>query len=247
MNKHWGVGPLHGKLAAAAFALAAGVCAPAHATLVGYQSQALFNGAIAGWSTSSVDFDAIAPGTSYPAGTGPAGLSLTLAGPSAGAGLAPTVSQQFWTTSSFNYLGLDNPDSAFDAGDSLTISFAAPVQAFGLFIIGTQDIGEGDITLASGGAAVGNAASAALTDGNGSFAFFLGLVSDDAGTFSSVTLNNLDPGSTRLLGIALDDFILALDDGGTNVPEPAGVALLLLGALVWRIQARRTPSPVCPG
>ncbi len=37
--------------------------------------------------------------------------------------MTPTVSNQFWTTSGTQYLGLDNPDTAFEQGDSLTFNF----------------------------------------------------------------------------------------------------------------------------
>jgi hypothetical protein len=111
-------------------------------------------------------------------------------------------------------------------------------------VIGTHDIGAGDITLTAGAASAANGAFADLEDGAGSFAFFLGFVSDDASTFSSVTLNNLKPGDPRLLEIAVDDVVLALNAGGngnpgTGVPEPGTLVLSLAGMLAFGATARR--------
>lgn len=212
----------------------------AHAGPVGYQDQAAFGAAIAGWTSHTTDFEAQAAGTTYAAGTGPAGagFTLTLSGPSAASNV-PTVNDAFWTTSGTHYLGLDNFDTAFEAGDALTIQFATPVRAFGLWVIGTQDLGPGDIALGLAGTSISNGSSF-VTDGFGSYAYFLGLVTDDSAGFSSLTLSDLTPGSTRLLNIAADDFISAAPGRGTPVPEPASLALVLLGLLA--LAARRTAS-----
>lgn len=245
MTSYLRIESLRRTLSGAAMALLLAVGMDAHAGLTGYQSRAAFDAATAGWSATSTDFEAAAPGTKYGAGTGPAGSGFTLNYTGAtGFPLIPTVSDQFWTTSGANYLGLDNEDSAFEAGDALTFSFASGVHAFGLYVIGTQDIGLGDITLTAGAGSVGNQATANLNDGNGSYAFFLGLVSSDASTFGSVTLNNLAPGTQRLLGIAVDDVVLARNDGGngtpgTGVPEPGTLVLSLAGMLAFGAAARR--------
>jgi hypothetical protein len=215
----------------------------ASAALISFQDRASFDAAISGWSANQTNFESAAAGDMYGAGAGPAGSGFTLAYTSgSGSGLTPTVSEQFWTTSGVRYLGTDNPDSAFEAGDSLTFTFTNAMQAFGLYVIGTGDIGEGDITLTSGLASIGNASVAQMTDSAGSFAYFLGFVSSDASTFNSVTLHNLTPGDTRLLGIALDDVILALDDGRdppTGIPEPGTLWLALVGMLAFGTAWRR--------
>jgi hypothetical protein len=232
-------------LSGAALLTLLAVCGDARAGLIGYQNRAVFDAAIAGMSATSTNFESAAVGAMYGAGTGPAGSGFTLNYSSgSGSGLTPTVSNQFWTTSAANYLGLNNPDSAFEAGDALTFYFASGMHAFGLYVIGTQDIGVGDIALTAGVASIANLALAEQTDGAGSFAFFLGFVSDDANTFNSVTLHNLAPGTTRLLGIAVDDVVLALDDGGngnpgTGVPEPGTLVLSLAGMLAFGAAARR--------
>lgn len=232
-------------LSDAAMALLLAASVDAHAGLIGYQSRAAFDAATSGWSATSTNFEAEAVGATYGAGSGPAGSGFTLGYTSgSGSGLTPTVGNLYWTTSAFNYLGLDNADTAFEAGDSLTFTFASGVHAFGLYVIGTQDIGAGDITLTAGPGTVGNQATADLNDGNGSYAFFLGLVSSDANTFGSVTLNNLTPGTQRLLEIAVDDVVLARNDGGngtpgTGVPEPGTLVLSLAGMLAFGAAARR--------
>ena len=227
-------------LSGAAMAILLTVCADANAGLVAYQSETAFNLAIAGWSATTTDFEAAPAGTMYGAGTGPAGsgFTLMLSGPDA-PGMTPTVGDQFWSTSGTHYLGLDNPDSALEAGDALNFTFGSGVHAFGLYVIGTHDIGAGDITLSAGGDTVANSAVANLSDGAGSFAFFLGFVSDDANTFDSVTLHNLTLQDPRLLNIAVDDVTLARNDAGTQVPEPATLLLFLMGMLAAGAVTRR--------
>jgi hypothetical protein len=227
-------------LSGAAMAILLTVCADASAGLVAFQNKAAFTAAIAGWSATTTDFESDPAGTMYAPGTGPAGsgFTLLLSGPDA-PGMTPTIGNQFWTTSGLNYLGLDNPDSALEAGDSLTFTFGSGVHAFGLYVVGTQDIGAGDITLTTGADMVANNGVANLTDGAGSFAFFLGFVSDDATTFGSVTLNNLTLLDPRLLNITVDDVTLARNDGGNQVPEPATLLLFLMGMLACGAVARR--------
>lgn len=224
-------------------ALALAASANAGAALLGFQDRAAFDAAIAGLAANQTDFESASAGDMYGPGAGPAGSGFTLAyNSNTGSGLTPTVSDQFWTTSGARYLGTNNADSSFEAGDSLTFHFFTGMHAFGLYIIGTRDIGAGDVTLVSGAASIGNSGSAAMTDGAGSFAFFLGFVSNDATTFSSVTLHNLIPGDPRLLGIAIDDVILARDDEPpAGVPEPGTLLLSLAGMLAVGAAARRKP------
>lgn len=250
MPSHFRIDSAKRILSGAAMAILLAVCADANAGLIGFDNRATFNLAIAGWSTTSTNFEATPVNTQFGAGTGPAGsgFSLTLAGPDAPA-MSPTVSDQFWTTSGTHYLGLDNPDTAFEAGDSLIFNFTSGKQAFGLFVIGGRDVGAGDITLTAGGATVANRASADMTDGNGSFAYFVGFVSDDASTFNSVTLNNLTLQDVRLLAIAVDDVVLGLNDGqgnpSTDIPEPGTLMLSLFGMLALGAATRRRAGAEC--
>ncbi|PRC92978.1 PEP-CTERM sorting domain-containing protein [Solimicrobium silvestre] len=229
------------------------VCAQAHAGLIGYQGQTAFNAAITGMSTNTTDFESITAGTMYAPNTGPAGsgFTLVLTGPDAPQ-YAPTVSNQFWTTSGVNYLGLNNPDSALEVGDSMTFNFSSPVSGFGLFVIGSSDVGPGDISLTSGATTVSNGAVADITDGNGDYAYYIGLATNDLSTFSSVTISDLNGLSDRLLPIDMDDVTLASNQsgqggsGGPTVPEPSSLALFLTGAVLLSLaiyrQRRLKPS-----
>lgn len=246
MTSYLRIETLKRTLTGALMAMLLAMGADANAALIGFQDRVGFDAAIVGWNANPTNFESAPLGAMYGSGTGPIGSGFTLTYSSdAASGLTPTVSDQFWTSSGERYLGLNNPDSAFEAGDSLTFNLTSGMQAFGLYVIGTSDIGAGDITLTSGAATVANGSVFQFQDGNGSFVFFLGFVSNDASTFNSVTLHNLTPGDTRLLGIAVDDVILALDDGnGTpgTVPEPGTLVLSLVGMLAFGTAARRRAS-----
>ncbi len=240
MNYQHQCGNMHNTFFTIAAGLLFFICSPAPAAIIGYQSQAGFNAAIAGWSSTSTNFDSTSTGTMYAPGTGPSGsgMTFTLSGPDAPA-LQPTVSDQFWTTSGTKYLGLNNADTAFQVGDFLTINFGTAVQAFGLFIIGGGDLLGGDISLDTGANSIFNAASAEFGDGNGSYAYFLGFVSNDASTFNSVTLRYTSLQPPALLPIALDDMVLASNDGDTPIPVPATTPLILMGLLLIYLNVRR--------
>ncbi|MCU6432966.1 PEP-CTERM sorting domain-containing protein [Undibacterium sp. Jales W-56] len=202
----------------------------ASASIVGYHSDSAFATSLTGLglSSSTVNFDALAAGTTYSTGTGTGGLTFSLS--SVDILAMPAICNLFWTTSGSNYLGLNNNDCALEAGDALTINFAGAARGFGLWVIGGSDLSDGDVTLSSGADSVSNLGPALLTDGAGSFAYFLGLVGSNSGdTFSSVTLSDLTPSSTRLLAISLDDLVVATAGTTNQVPEPASLALLAVG------------------
>ncbi|MBS0372262.1 MAG: hypothetical protein JSS57_24020 [Proteobacteria bacterium] len=218
-------------LRGAALAMAVGISAPALAALATYQAQGNFNAAIAGLTATTTDFDGIAPGTSYPPGSGPAGsgftVGLTAGSASSGFNL-PTVGSVFWTTSGTHYLGLDNPDTAFESGDALVFSFLSPVQGFGLYVVGGRDlldIQAGAVTLTVDGATLAISSIDYLASGNGDYAFFLGFATDDGSTFSSATLTVGD--GSGVIPVTVDDVTLArTPDNGTPLPEPGGLLLV---------------------
>jgi hypothetical protein len=214
--------------------LAGLVAAPgiAHAGFTTFTTKASFDAAIAGLGgVQTVNFDSVASGTTFPSGTGTGGLTFTyaIAGPS-----TLEVSSTFGTTSGTNYLGLDNPDTAFYLGDSFTINFNRSVQAVGLYVIAGSDAEAGDMQLSAGGGTVFNSATfdVAVSDGE---AFYLGLVQSDPGlAFTSATVQmTLTPGA--FLAVTVDDITSAV----TAVPEPETWALMLIGLGVLARARRR--------
>jgi hypothetical protein len=205
------------------------------AAVTGYQTQAGFLSAALG-TIQVTNFDAATAGAPY-TGNSPASPSFSLTANSLGP-VTPYVMNTYWTTSGTNYLGLDNSDSQFLSGDSLTFALTGSVRAFGLYVITGVDVQAGDISLTSGTDNVSNSGLADLADSNGSYAYFLGLVSDT--DFSSLTLNFGD-GSFPFVA-AVDDVILAGTSnggGGSNVPEPSVLSLFGLAAILAAASARR--------
>lgn len=224
-------------LAVMVLALLLGV-APAHAVLVGYTDRASFDAAISGLTAHTVDFEGAATGTTFASGTGTDGLTFTyaIAGPS-----TLQVSSTFGTTSAPNYLGLDNPDTAFYLGDSFTINFSTgPVLGVGLYLIAGSDAQAGDLELSVGAASVANGAvpDVLVPDGQ---AFFLGLVeTNPLAAFTSATVRGIIPAGdpNAFLAFTADDITRAAA-GPASIPEPGAAGLLLLGiGLLARLRSR---------
>lgn len=210
------------------------------AALMSFTSLAAFDAAIAGLSgIETIDFDAVAAGTTFPTGTGTGGVTFdyAIAGPS-----TLQVSDTFGTTSGANYLGLDNPDTAFYLGDSFTINFGHTVHAVGLYVIAGGDAQAGDMTLSVAGGSVGNSATpdTLVSDGQ---AFYLGLLeTDPALGFTTATVSGVLSGQA-FLAFTVDD--ITFDGATTAVPEPGTQGLLLAGLaalFAWRGANRRRAS-----
>ncbi len=207
-----------------ALALVTGCLAPgfSSAALNTFTSKVTFDAAIAGLSAQqTVNFDSVLAGTTFASGTGTGGLTFTyaIAGPS-----TLRVSNTFGTTSGSNYLGLDNPDTAFYLGDSFTINFNRTVNAVGLYLIAGSDAQAGDFKVSVAGGSVFNSGTAdtLVSDGR---AFYLGLVESDAGLgFTSATVSGvITPGA--FLAFTADDITSAV----SAVPEPGSWGLMLVG------------------
>jgi len=219
-----------------ALGLLVGLAAPpgAQAAPTAFTTKASFDAAIAGLGdVQTVTFEANAAGDTFPSGTGTGGLTFvyTIAGPS-----TLQVAKTFGTTSGVNYLGLDNPDTAFYLGDSFTIDFNRTVRAVGLYVIAGSDAQAGDVELSAGGGSVFNSAVADVLVSDGQ-AFYLGLFESDPGLgFTSATVQMVfTPGA--FLAVTVDDITSAV----TAVPEPETWALVVagLGALALRRKRKR--------
>ena len=203
------------------------------ATLTGFTSKASFDVVVSGMSAGeTVNFEAVAPGTLFPSGTGTGGLTFnySIAGPS-----TLRVSNTFGTTSGTNYLGLDNPDTAFYLGDSFTIEFNRTVHAVGLYVIAGGDAQAGDMELAVAGGSVANSAlpDTLVSDGQ---AFYLGLIESNPGLgFTSAVVRGVVSTPNAFLAFTVDDITSAV----SAVPEPGSWGLMLAGLGVLSALVRR--------
>lgn len=164
----------------------------------------------------------------------PAGAAVTtLEGVTFGSttGLGLIVSNQFETTSSPNYLGVDDGGSQlFLAGDTITFDFASPIVSFSLNVVSTPNTPEGAFVLDAGVA--GNDTSGAPTSilALGTEVFVLTVGSSTP--FSSASLSGEPAG---VYSFNIDDISYK---PATTVPEPS--TLLLLGpALALLVFHRR--------
>lgn len=209
----------------------------AHASISTFTDLASFDTAISGYTgTTKIDFDT--PATSLGA------AAFTVSGSTA-VGLNPSVSTSapagdpnaVWTTSGSSFLGVNDPGNLgqLSSGDSVTFTFAQPVYAFGLYAIAGSDTDTGDFTLVSGATSLVNGTQAsALTDGHGSYAYFLGVVATTPGEgLKTFTLNS---DGSHLYFYGIDDVRYAAQ---LPVPEPSTWALLLAGAGCMGAIARR--------
>jgi hypothetical protein len=204
--------------------LAASVAA--NASLAGFTDEASFQAATTGLPAEWTNFDTLGAGDPVAGG---AGFSLSVSA----AGSLAVVATGFWTTSGVNYLGLNNVDGQFLNGDLLTFTFARPATAFGVYVVGGSDLANPAFTdvgvqLTTGAFSVSTSKLPDRADGQGSFAFFIGVVGTGS-TLNSVTLSGFSPG---LLEYAVDDVRVV-----SSVPESASgqlLALGLLGLAAWR-------------
>ena len=223
------------KSVAVAIFIAVVAAAPAQAAVIPFTSKAAFDAAIAGFTSSqTVNFESVAAGTTFPSGTGTGGLTFTYSID----GLSLQVSNQFGTTSPLNYLGLDNPDTAFSLGDSFTINFNQTVNAVGLYAITGSDAQAGDIKLSAGGGSVSNSAIRDRTVSDGQ-AFFLGLVQTDLALgFTSAIVEGIVSGNA-FLAFTVDDITIAGDIAVSQVPEPGVCSMMLAGLGLLALHRRR--------
>ncbi|MEO3715671.1 MULTISPECIES: PEP-CTERM sorting domain-containing protein [Roseateles] len=207
-----------------------GLAGAAQAALVGSTSLVSFNTASAGLGSQSlVDFESPPPG----------GFSVS---GSTAVGLAPSVRNQagLWNPSGTHFLGVDDAGNLdqFSSGDTLTFTFSSALRAFGLYVVAGGDVIEGDLTLSIGGTVLSNGPqSGALTDGAGSYAYFMGFVAGDAGdAFNSITLKS---NGDFFFVFDVDDLRFTPAGKASDVPEPQALSLALLAACAAGAASRR--------
>lgn len=218
----------HKRLRAAALlsALVLGIAGAAQAALVGNTSLTSFNTASAGLGSQTlVDFESAPPGGFVVTGT-------------TAVGQPPSLRHQpgLWNPSGTHFLGVDDAGNLdqFSSGDTLTFTFSSALRAFGLYVVAGGDVIEGDLSLMVGSTVLTNGAQGdALTDGHGSYAYFLGFVAGSAGdAFDTITLKtNRD----FFFVFDVDDLRFTPagarpSEPGNGVPEPQALALVLLAA-----------------
>lgn len=204
--------------------------APSHATLFTFDDEGSFSTAISGLTATTVNFDSLTAGDGISSGDTVGGITFTYSLPY---GLA--VADDFDTTSTANYLGIDAYDGQFEGGDEFSMGFGSPMSAIGLYITSASLIFDGDITLTTNsGLSVDLLATvdAYLSDGE---AYFIGLYTDDvADAFTSVSFSSFE-----------EQFFYNVDDityasaSSVSVSEPASIFLLSAGLLGLRLRKKK--------
>lgn len=208
-----------------------------HAAVTVYTDKSGFDSAIAttGAAPAGVDFESYGDGAIIAPLPQSAG-DLTFESFST-PGFDLIVESDLGATSGDNYLrvtsdgGVSSEKFGFD--DNLTLSFAQPSNALGLYLIVDNtsfDFFPGDINIAVNGATYGNDGSETATTVNGVAALFFGVV-DDSASFTTASIFIGD------IGTGLGDFD---DISYSVVPEPSNLAFTMVaGALGLMLSRRR--------
>ena len=186
----------------------------ANASTTVYNNSAAFNAAIAGHQHVE-DFSSGTAGQTIANGGSFNGATYTATG---GASLSGTIiTNQFNSFSGLSLGGNNSPAQFFFGGDSVTVTFAAPVYAVGVFF--NVKMNSGNFVLTAAG---GTASSDSSVYDTSTFVFD-GLVSDT--NFTSATFFSADGGADTA-SYNIPEIITA---AAGVVPEPATWAMMLMG------------------
>jgi hypothetical protein len=216
-----------------------------------FTSSTSFNAAVSALSPTTANFDSDSVGN-VANGSTVDGITFSYT-PSAGNDSLAIVStaDYFDTTSEPNYLGTNDPGTAaFFPGDIVSMSFASPINALGMFIIGGP-FSDNDFALATPTVTAFSSSVLETTLGDGGEVIFLGLTSTAAFSSATITLNS---SAGELWN--LDDIVTAAGtpgngnggnggNGGGNplVPEPSTLALFAIGLAVCARRAWKMSAP----
>lgn len=210
--------------------------APRLAQGIGFTDRAVFEAAIAGLSSGTLDFESIpadtllsSAGLTQPVPGVP--VSITFPGSVPDVFLGPPLNLMVAGLGSpgSHVLGTDDAGNLdqFIGGTSLELVFTAPVTGFGLTLISLAPLLDGDLVLSAGG----ETASLAAADVVSTYGYFLGVTSDTPFTTAS-----LAPGA----GVPDGAFFYWTDDYTVALPEPGAAPLLALGCSVLALSAARS-------
>jgi hypothetical protein len=170
----------------------------------------------------------------YAAGTStPLAISFPGAGTATLSGTGQVVSTSPGTTNGFGRYATDG-NQFWEATSSFSITFSAPVAAFGFMGVDIGDFnGQVTVTTAGGLNQVFNVGN--TIGGAGGGVLFWGVI-DNATTFTSVSFGNTNSG-TDFFGF--DQMTIGSLQQVTPVPEPETYAMLLAGLGLLGFVARR--------
>lgn len=223
-------------LKTASLLLLSAAAASTHAATMTFDNEADFTTAIAGLSSNTIDFDAATSGELIPSGSQFNGVTFDYL-----LDYDLSVDSTYDTTSSSNYLGINDFDGRFAGGDSFDMTFGSAQSAIGLYIhIGFESLlFDNDITLTTDTGLIANLTANVdqqLTDGE---AFFIGLYSDSAAdAFTSVSFSSFPEDYY----FNVDDITFAqMSSPPSEVSEPSPLILLSL-ALGGLVRLRKSSS-----
>lgn len=212
------------------------------ASLMTYTDPGQFNDTMStfGASVNTIDFDLAPTGSVIANGSQFGGVNFGFSDAD-GNGFDGMIGSEFSTVSGDNYLGFNDQGSgAFLSGDQITMEFAQPIQALGLYIIASPgDFGfADDAILGAGGALVSNDAIPIDVLADGSETFFLGLLDTDGFDFAELSSICCGFFEFNLDNIMFASFPTTSPPLSVASPSTMVLALFVLPALLSRRRQR---------